>query len=357
MAGGAGDKTEKATPKRLGEARKKGQVAKSQDLNSAIVLLASLAVLTAYGPHLVGQLKGSMSASLQLIATPQIVTSKGLGGVLTSTAETSAKAVAPIALTCLVAGVLANLAQVKWRPSTHAIKPQMSKLNPLNGLKQLLSVRSVFETGKSIVKLVVVALVAALSLMPKLSEIGAMVGTPPSQLLGTVAQMVLGIAWRAGGAYLLVAFVDYAWQKWRFQKDMKMTKEEVKEEFKQASQPQEVRGAIRRRQMQAARARMMSDVPEADVVVTNPTHFAVALKYDGNKVAPEVVAKGQDLIAFQIRRVAEQHGVPVVPDPPLARSLHSAVEVGQMIPEDFFQAVAQLLAFVYRVAGRKGATV
>jgi len=215
----------------------------------------------------------------------------------------------------------------------------------------------VFETGKSIVKLVVVALVAALSLMPKLSEIGAMVGTPPSQLLGTVAQMVLGIAWRAGGAYLLVAFVDYAWQKWRFQKDMKMTKEEVKEEFKQASQPQEVRGAIRRRQMQAARARMMSDVPEADVVVTNPTHFAVALKYDGNKVAPEVVAKGQDLIAFQIRRVAEQHGVPVVPDPPLARSLHSAVEVGQMIPEDFFQAVAQLLAFVYRVAGRKAATV
>src|SRR5256885_207049 len=130
MAGGAGDKTEKATPKRLGEARKKGQVAKSQDLNSAIVLLASLAVLTAYGPHLVGQLKGSMSASLQLIATPQIVTSKGLGGVLTSTAETSAKAVAPIALTCLVAGGPANPAPGKWRPATPAAQPPTSKRKP-----------------------------------------------------------------------------------------------------------------------------------------------------------------------------------------------------------------------------------
>src|SRR5438874_8136358 len=134
---------------------------------------------------------------------------------------------------------------------------------------------------------------------------------------------------------------------------MMMTKEEVKEEAKQMQQPAEVRGAMRRRQMQAARARMMSDVPEADVVVTNPTHFSVALKYDGAKVAPEVVAKGQDLVALHIRRIAQEHGVPVVPDQPLARSLYAAVEVGQMIPEDFFQAVAQLLAFVYRVAGRK----
>jgi flagellar biosynthetic protein FlhB len=353
MALGAGDKTEKATPKRLGEARKKGQVAKSQDLNSAVVLLASLAVLAGYGPHLVDRLKASMSSSLQLISNPQIVTSKGLGGLLTSTAGDAAKAVLPIALTCLVAGVLSNVAQVRWRPSAQAIKPQMSKLNPVNGLKQLFSVRSVFEAGKSVVKLVIVAVVAALSLIPKLSEIGAMVGTPPQQLLGATAHLVLGIAWRAGGAYLLIAFVDYAWQKWRFQKDMRMTKEEVKEEAKQAQQPAEVRGAIRRRQMQAARARMMSDVPQADVVVTNPTHFSVALRYDGSKVAPEVVAKGQDLVALQIRRIAEEHGVPVVPDPPLARSLHSAVEVGQMIPEDFFQAVAQLLAFVYRVAGRK----
>jgi flagellar biosynthetic protein FlhB len=183
-----------------------------------------------------------------------------------------------------------------------------------------------------------------------------MVGTPPDQLLGTGAHMVLGIVERVGAAYLLIALIDYVWQKWRFQKDMRMTKEEVKEEAKGQAPPSEVRGAMKRRQMAAARARMMSDVPEADVVVTNPTHFSVALKYDGEKVAPEVVAKGQDLIALQIRRVAEAHGVPVVPDPPLARSLHASVAIGQMIPEDFFQAVAQLLAFVYRVAGKKAVT-
>jgi flagellar biosynthetic protein FlhB len=357
MSLGAGDKTEKATPKRLGEARKKGQVAKSQDLNSAVVLLASLAVLGGYAPHMVDKLKASMSASLALIANPQIVSSRGLGGVLSSTAGTAVTAVLPIALTCLAAGVLSNVAQVKWRPSAHALKPQVSKLNPINGLKQLFGVRSVFESGKSIVKLVIVGAVAALSLMPKLSEIGAMVGTPPQQLMSVTASMALGIAERAGAAYLIVALIDYAWQKARFQKDMKMTKQEVKEEAKNAQQPSEVRSALKRRQMHAARARMMSDVPQADVVVTNPTHFSVALKYDGAKIAPEVVAKGQDLIALQIRRVAEEHGVPVVPDAPLARSLHAAVQVGQMIPEDFFQAVAQLLAFVYRVAGREAAAV
>jgi flagellar biosynthesis protein FlhB len=355
VALGAGDKTEKATPKRLSEARKKGQVAKSQDLNAAVVLLASLAVLAGYGPHFVDKLKASMTSSLSLISNPQIVSSKGLGGVLSSTAGNAVSAVMPIALTCLAAGVLANLAQVKWKPSAQALKPQVSRINPLNGLKQLFSVRSVFETGKSLLKLTVVAAIAALSMLPRLSEIGALVGTPPQQLMGTMAGMVLGIAERAGAAYLVIALIDYAWQKWRFGKDMMMTKEEVKEEAKQQHQPAEVRGAMRRRQMQAARARMMSDVPEADVVVTNPTHFSVALKYDGSKIAPEVVAKGQDLVALQIRRIAEEHDVPVVPDPPLARSLHATVEVGQMIPEDFFQAVAQLLAFVYRVAGRKAA--
>jgi flagellar biosynthesis protein FlhB len=357
VALGAGDKTEKATPKRLSEARKKGQVAKSQDLNSAVVLLASLAVLAGYAPHMVDKLKASMAASLALIAKPEIVTSKGLGGVLTSTAGGALTAVLPVALTCLVAGVLSNVAQVKWRPSLHAIKPQPSKLNPKNGIKQLLSVRTTFEAGKSILKLTVIAVLVTLSFLPKLAQIGSLVGTPPAQLMGTVAHMGLGIAERAGLAYLLIALVDYAWQKRRFGKDMMMTKEEVKEEAKQAQLPAELRGAMKRRQMQAARARMMSDVPQADVVVTNPTHFSVALKYDGTKIAPEVVAKGQDLVALHIRRIAEEHGVPVVPDPPLARSLHGAVEVGQMIPEDFFQAVAQLLAFVYRVAGRKAAAV
>jgi flagellar biosynthesis protein FlhB len=161
------------------------------------------------------------------------------------------------------------------------------------------------------------------------------------------------VARRIAVAYLVIAIIDYAYQRHRHEKSLKMSKEDVKEEGKQQSLPPEVRGAIRRRQIQAARARMMSAVPQADVVVTNPTHFAVALKYDSAKAAPEVVAKGPDLVAAQIRKVAKEHGIPVIEDPPLARALHAGVEVGQEIPEEFFQAVAQLLAFVFRVAGRR----
>jgi flagellar biosynthetic protein FlhB len=175
----------------------------------------------------------------------------------------------------------------------------------------------------------------------------------PADLLSTLAHTIITIARRAALAYLVIAALDYLWQRHRHEKSLKMSKEDVKEESKSQNVAPEVRAAIRRRQIQAARARMMAAVPQADVVVTNPTHFAVALAYDGRKAAPEVIAKGPDLIAFHIRRIAEEHGVPIVEDPPLARALHASVEVGQEIPEEFFQAVAQLLAFVYRVAGRR----
>jgi flagellar biosynthesis protein FlhB len=165
--------------------------------------------------------------------------------------------------------------------------------------------------------------------------------------------MAFAIAQRAALAYLLIAAIDYGWQRWRHEKSLRMSKQELREELKQHSLPAEVKGALRRRQLQAARARMMAAVPQADVVVVNPTHFAVALKYDGTRPAPECVAKGQDLIALQIRRLAEQHGVPVVEDRPLARSLHAAIELGQIVPEELYQAVAQVLAYVYRVARRR----
>jgi flagellar biosynthetic protein FlhB len=176
---------------------------------------------------------------------------------------------------------------------------------------------------------------------------------PAGELAPMLAREVLGIAQRAALAYLAIGLIDYVWQRYRHEKQLRMTKQEVKDEFKQHGLPPEVRAALRRRQMQAARARMMAAVPGADVVVTNPTHVAVALVYDGSKPAPQLLAKGQDLIALQIRRIADENDVPVISDPPLARSINKSVEVGQQIPEDLYQAVAQLLAFVYRTAGRK----
>jgi flagellar biosynthetic protein FlhB len=198
-----------------------------------------------------------------------------------------------------------------------------------------------------------VGAVTATAIVPKLGSIASLTGMSPAALLPMLAKTGLSIAQRAALGYIVIAILDYVHQRRRHEKSLKMDKQEVKEEAKQHQAPQQVRSAIRKRQMQAARARMMSAVPQADVVVTNPTHYAVALAYDGSKPAPELVAKGQDLVAAQIRRIAEEHEVPVISDPPLARSLHSGVEVGEQIPEELFAAVAQLLAFVYRVAGRR----
>jgi flagellar biosynthetic protein FlhB len=349
----AGEKTEKATPKKRQQARKKGSVAKSADLNGAVVMFAALFALSATAPHLVEVLQSSMRDAFLLISSPDVVNHRGLGPLLSAQGKSAALAAAPVIFTCVAAGVLVNVAQVGGKPHITALKPDPKRLNPINGFKNIYGPNALFEGAKNIFKVAAVGAVTALGVLPKLDELAALVGMPPAQLLPTLAHHVLGIAQRAGAAYLLIGLVDYAYQRYRHDKSLKMDKQEVKEEHKSTELPPEVRGAIRRRQMQAARARMMADVPTADVVVTNPTHFAVALRYDAQKAAPEVVAKGSDLLAKKIREIAADSGVPVIADPPLARSLHASVEVGHVIPEEMYQAVAQLLAFVYRTARRK----
>ena len=353
MAGGGGDKTEKATPKRREEARKKGQVAKSQDLNGALVLLSSLFALSIWGPHVWKDMGASMHGTLAMIAQPEAVTAHGIGRLFMESGRTAVLAVAPVAVVCLVSGVLSNIAQVKLKPSLHGLKPDFKRIDPLKGAKNLFGPNLLFEGGKNLTKVAIVGAISAFAVVPKLQDLAALVGMPPADLVSKLTHTVLGIAQRAAIAYVLIGLADFAYQRWRHEKSLRMDKQEVKEEQKSFTSPPEVRAAIRRRQMSAARARMMSAVPEADVVVTNPTHYAVALVYDGLKPAPEVLAKGQDLVAAQIRKVAAENGVPVISDPPLARSLHANVEVGHQVPEELFAAVAQLLAFVYRVAKRK----
>jgi flagellar biosynthesis protein FlhB len=255
----------------------------------------------------------------------------------------------------VAAALLVNVGQVGMKPSFQAIKPSFGKLNPLMGVKNVFGTRAPFEGAKAIIKVIAIGAVVALALVPQLTHLGASIGTPPAALGQMISSSVMGIAERAAVAYLLIAVIDVIYQRRKFAKSLRMTKQEVKEEAKSTDLPPEVKGAIRRRQIQAARARMMAAIPQADVVVTNPTHFAVALQYDGSHPAPIVVAKGQDLVAKQIRRIAEESGVPIVPDPPLARALHKSVEIGQMIPAELYAAVAQVLAFVYRMAGRRKA--
>jgi len=348
------DRTEKATPKHRKRAREKGQVARSPDLGGAIVVAVGLVMLSMLGPQIAESGASAFRLMLGAIANPNYATSAaGLDDLLRSGLSVFVLAVAPVAGACMAAGVLASVAQVGFRPSPQALKPDFRRLNPASGMKNLLGPNAVFEALKAIVKVGVVGAVAALALLPGLTGLAADVGISPYALGQLSGKSALAVAQRAAFAYLLVGVIDYAWKRRRHERQLRMTKQEVKDEVRQYGVSAEVKAALRRRQAQMARARMMAAVPDADVVVTNPTHYAVALTYDGSRTAPEVVAKGKDLIAAQIKRIAEEHDVPVIADPPLARALHASVEIGQVIPEELYAAVARVLAFVYRLAGRR----
>jgi flagellar biosynthesis protein FlhB len=348
----AEDKTEKATPKKREEARKKGQVARSQDVNGAAVLLASIMALNAFGPKIMEQCELAMLQVLELTKTPGVVNEKGIGTLFMLVGQHVMLAAAPVMGICLVAGFIASAAQVGLKPMPGAMKPDFKKLNPASGLKNLFKPQHfAVETFKNVAKTVAVGAIAALAVFPKLDEFAALVGTPPADIIPEVASLVMAIATRAAMAYLALAALDYAWQRHKHEKGLKMDKEELKQEFKQQELPAEVKSHQRRRAMEMSRSRMMDSVPTADVIVTNPSHYAVALKYEAGGDAPTVVAKGVDNLAHKIREAAKDAGVMIVPDPPLARTLYANVDIGRQIPEDMFHAVAQLLAYVYRIAG------
>jgi flagellar biosynthetic protein FlhB len=348
------DKTEKPTGKRKSEARKKGQVAKSTEVNGALVLMAGLIAISMQGPSVVNAMAGAMRAMFGMVSRPNEVSSAaGLHGIVSLMLHTMETTALPIGVLCMAGGVLANVAQVGFRPTPYLLKPNFSKLNPMQGAKQIFGKRVAFELGKVLAKVAIVGGAAAMSLIPLITHLGASMGTTPMGLGILLNDGAHSIIERVVIVYLLIAVVDLIHQRRTHSKGMKMSKQEVKDEGRQTDLPPEIKGAIRRRQMMAARARMMAAIPSADVVVTNPTHYAVALKYDGGLPAPIVVAKGKNLVAAQIRRIATENNVPIVPDPPLARSLHAMVQIDRMIPAELFAAVAQVLAFVYKMAGRR----
>jgi flagellar biosynthesis protein FlhB len=350
------ERTEKATPRHRKRARERGQVARSPDLSGSLVLMAGLLVVTLTAPQVASAGAASFRAIFAQISQPARATSAaGLSELMHIGLQTIEVTVLPIAGACVAAAVIGGVVQVGGRPTPQALKPDFKRINPVNGLKNLLGPNLIFEALKAVVKVAVVGAVAAMAILPGMQSLVAIVGVPPGALAGIAGHTALGVAQRAAVAYLVIGIIDYGWKRWRNERQLRMTKQELRDEVRQYGISAEVKAAQRRRQMQLARARMMAAVPDADVVVTNPTHFAVALSYDGNRTAPEVVAKGQDLVAAQIRRIAEENDVPVVSDPPLARALHSSTEVGQMIPEELYAAVARVLAFVYRMAGRQAA--
>lgn len=344
----AGEKTEDATPKKRADSRNEGQVATSQDLNAAAITIVGLFAVAVTGPKMVELMGEQMRQTLLRAKNPENITREGIGPLVSDAGMVILQCLMPIAIACVIAAVLVLTAQVGIKLTPKAAAPNLKKLNPVSGAKQVFGPNALVEGIKSILKVVFVAGPALLVVLPVMPEIASMVGIGPVQLGIETNRLIMEIARNVAVAYIVLGIGDYIWQKHRTEKQMKMDKNEVKDEAKNMGLPAEMKAAQKRRQFEMSRARMMAAVPDADVVVTNPTHFSVALKYSDGMLSPEVVAKGQDLVALRIRELAAEHGIPVVPDPPLARGLHKSVEVGQQIPEDFFQAVAHVLAFVYR---------
>jgi flagellar biosynthetic protein FlhB len=354
MAQHGEERTEQPTPRRRQKARQKGQIPRSPDLSGAAVLLAGTAALAAFGKAIANGLAGLMESSIAEIASARFGDPAGIPSQLAHLAlHTLIGAIGPVLLACGAAGFAVALLQVGGRPAFTVPRFDPKRISPLQGIRNIFSASAAFEALKAVAKTAAVGAVAFLALLPVLHGLAGKVGIPPLALGRIVSGAVFSVAEKAGAAYLLIGFADYLWRRHRIERSLRMTKQEVKEEQRQHSLPAEVKRAQRRRAMALARRRMIQAVPRADVVVTNPTHFAVALSYDGSRPAPEVVAKGQDLIAERIKAVAKEHGVPIVEDPPLARALYAQTEVGDLIPPTLYAAVAKVLAFVYRLAGSR----
>jgi flagellar biosynthetic protein FlhB len=353
------ERTESATPKRIEEARRKGQIPRSRDLSAAAVLMTGGVGLSFMGAQIGGDLHGLMQRSL-LLSREEALDTRYMLPALSQAAADGLMACVPVLGLIMLAALLAPLLLGGWSFSTEALVPQFNRLNPLEGLKRMFAVRNVIELGKALGKFGIVAVVAVLVLRNETGALLALGREPTNLAIAHAIQLSgNGLIWISSGL-LLIAGIDVPYQLWQYAKQLKMTREEVRQEMKESEGSPEVKGRIRQLQQAAARQRMMQDVKKADVIVTNPTHFAVALRYDDKRMrAPIVVAKGADLIAARIREIAAENQVPIFEAPPLARVLYRNVDIGHEVPASLYVAVAQILSYIFqlRSARRGGAPV
>jgi flagellar biosynthetic protein FlhB len=346
------ERTEAATPRKLQRLRDDGKASKSPEVASAASVMAGVLTLYTFGGTTSHQLQAYVSETLRALARPDLNDTSMLS-LSTNTFNIFVMALAPLLIAMPLIGVISNIGQVGFMFSGKALMPDFERINPMSGAKRLFSMRMVVEALKSTIKLTVVGWLLYRTYAEAFPIFLSLVGADLTGALGQLVNTAFSMSMTVGGAFLILALLDYGYQRWEFLRGARMTKQEVKEEYKQSEGSPEIRAAIRRRQKRMAMSRMMQNVPKADVVVTNPTHFAVALSYRGDEMAaPKVIAKGQDLIAQRIKQIARENGVPVVENKLLARTLFETVEVDQEIPYDLFQAVAQVLAYIYSLKQR-----
>lgn len=347
----AQEKTEAATPRKRQEARRRGQVFRSTELTGAVTLLTAALVLRLTGGPVAGRVL-SFSRTLWAEALTQDWSEAGVRLLMTEIVLLVAAATGPILLAAAAAGVTVNLIQVGVLFTAEPLMPKWERISPASGFKRLFSRRTVMELVKALFKIGVIGWIAYRTVAGDLDQFPMLLGMDLTAVLAFLSGLLMRMLLWVGLAMLLLALADFAYQRYEHEQSLKMTRQEVKDEFRQTEGSPEVRGLIRQRQREMARRRMMQDVPRADVVITNPTHYAVALQYRQSEMAaPVVLAKGPGHLALKIRELAQEHGVPVVEDPPLARALFRSAAVGEPIPLEFYQAIAEVLAFVYRLKG------
>jgi len=355
------ERTEAPSGRRLAEARQKGQIARSVELQSAAVLLAAASILNIAGASFASHSGQAIRETLTAFPAITLLSDGAVGDVMLQALGRQVPGLGDLAL---IVGVIAAVAIAASLGQTGLVwasqRPwfDASRLNPLEGLKRLVNVNGLVNLLKAAAKLIVIGWVAYSFLEGEADQLPGLAQMSLRDAVGVWTSLSLSLFWRVAGTYLIVAVADYAYQRWEWWKSLKMTKQEVKEEYKQNEGNPQIKNYIRQQQRKMARQRMMSAVPKADVVITNPTHYAVALKYKRDDMdAPAVVAKGVSGVALRIRAVAGEHNVPIVENPPLARALYRMVEIDNPIPPQLYLAVAEVLAYVYGLKRPKGASV
>lgn len=353
--GPGGEKTEAATPKKLSEARKDGNVAKSKEIVTSVSLLIGFIFLKVYigtiGNSLIGQFtKTYKKISTIASAYSDEVNIRTITEITRDVLIDIIIVIAPILALSFGIAFLGDFVQFKWKVTTKPLKPKFSKINPLKGFKRIFSKQSLMNFAKSAALVFIIGYVVIQEISSKATMLFGLYDISLMAAIYQIGNTVLNLAIKISSVYIVVGIIDLVWQRHKFKEDMKMTKQEVKDEYKNAEGDPHIKGQIKRKMLQVSQRRMMQSVPDADVVITNPTHFAVAIKYDATTAkAPIVVAKGEDYLAQKIKEKARESNVEIVENRPLARALYANVEIGSEIPEELYQAVAEILAMVYKL--------
>ena len=346
------ERTEKATPKKRSEARRKGQVAQSREIPSVVILMTALTFFYFGGSWMFWNLSEFIGGVYQNIDTFRLNTAADVSAFSVEIFKKLFTILIPFFLPLLIAAAIANIGQFGFEMHLDPIRPKLTKLNPISGVKKLFSLKSLVELAKSIMKILIIGGIAYALIKSEMEGFPPLMQLGVGQILLFIAKAAFKIIFLVCLALIILAFLDYVYQRWQHEENLKMTKQEVKDERKQAEGDPKVKGRIRKVQLEMAVRRMMEAVPEADVVITNPIHLAVALKFEASEMhAPTVVAKGAGHVAERIKEIASNHQVPLVEDKPLAQTLFKMVEIGEFIPEELYRAVAEILAYVYRIKG------